>query len=303
LGASDIPSLPASQITSGQLAVAQGGTGLGTLTAHAVVLGEGTSTPGFATIGTAGQLLIDQGSGVNPAFEAMSGDATITSTGALTVGTGKVTYAKMQNTSAGSVLLGNPTGSAAAPSEITLGSGLSFSSTTLVGHTGTVTSVSWTGDGTMFTAIADTPVTTSGTLTPASLIAQAKNTLLAGPTTGSNAAPTFRALGNADMPASGAGSGTVTSVSWTGDGTIFTASADTAVTTSGSNAAPTFRALGAADLTGVPMTTAGDTIYGGMSGIPTRLGVGSAGQVLTVNSGATATQWSTPTTGTVTSVS
>src|SRR5208337_4293993 len=298
---------------------------LGTLTAHAVVLGEGTSTPGFATIGTAGQLLIDQGSGVNPAFEAMSGDATITSTGALTVGTGKVTYAKMQNTSAGSVLLGNPTGSAAAPSEITLGSGLSFSSTTLVGHTGTVTSVSWTGDGTMFTAIADTPVTTSGTLTPASLIAQAKNTLLAGPTTGSNAAPTFRALGNADMPASGAGSGTVTSVSWTGDGTIFTASADTAVTTSGtltpasliaqakntflsgpstgSNAVPTFRALGNADLTGVPMTTAGDTIYGGTAGIPTRLGVGSAGQVLTVNSGATATQWSTPTTGTVTSVS
>src|SRR5208337_4585388 len=134
-------------------------------------------------------------------------------------------YAKMQNTSAGAVLLGNPTGSAAAPSEITLGAGLSFSGTTLVGYTGTVTSVSWTGDGTIFTASADTPVTTSGTLTPASLIAQAKNTLLAGPSTGSNAAPTFRALG-------------------------------------------------AADLTGVPMTTAGDTIYGGASGIPTRLAVG-----------------------------
>ena len=35
---------------------------------------------------------------------------------------------------------------------------------------GTVTSVSWTGDGTIFTASADTPVTTSGTLTPASLM-------------------------------------------------------------------------------------------------------------------------------------
>ncbi len=42
-----------------------------------------------------------------------------------------VTYAKVQNVAASS-LLGNPTGSAAAPEEITLGSGLSFSGTTLV---------------------------------------------------------------------------------------------------------------------------------------------------------------------------
>jgi Repeat of unknown function (DUF5907) len=41
-----------------------------------------------------------------------------------------VTYAKIQNVAASS-LLGNPTGSGAAPSEITLGSGLAFSSTTL----------------------------------------------------------------------------------------------------------------------------------------------------------------------------
>jgi hypothetical protein len=41
-----------------------------------------------------------------------------------------VTYAKIQNETA-STLLGNPTGSAAAPSEITLGSGLSFSGSTL----------------------------------------------------------------------------------------------------------------------------------------------------------------------------
>jgi len=42
-----------------------------------------------------------------------------------------------------------------------------------------------------------------------------------------------------------------------------------------------------------PMTTAGDTIYGGTSGAGTRLGIGTAGQVLTVNTGATAPQWST----------
>lgn len=42
-----------------------------------------------------------------------------------------VTYAKIQQTSAGSVLIGNPTGSAANVSEITLGNGLAFSGTSL----------------------------------------------------------------------------------------------------------------------------------------------------------------------------
>jgi len=46
-----------------------------------------------------------------------------------------------------------------------------------------------------------------------------------------------------------------------------------------------------------PMTTQGDIIYGGSSGTPTRLSKGTAGQVLTMNSGATAPQWSNPTAG------
>lgn len=40
-----------------------------------------------------------------------------------------------------------------------------------------------------------------------------------------------------------------------------------------------------------PMTTAGDVIYGGASGTPTRLAIGTAGQVLKVNAGATAPEW------------
>lgn len=40
-----------------------------------------------------------------------------------------------------------------------------------------------------------------------------------------------------------------------------------------------------------PMTTAGDIIYGGTSGAPTRLAKGTAGQVLKMNSGATAPEW------------
>ena len=45
-----------------------GGTGLATLTAHAVMLGEGTSNVGFATIGTAGRVLVDQGAAADPVF-------------------------------------------------------------------------------------------------------------------------------------------------------------------------------------------------------------------------------------------
>lgn len=58
-----------------------GGTGLATLTAHAVLIGEGTGNVSFATIGTAGRLLIDQGAGADPSFNAVSGAITITSGG------------------------------------------------------------------------------------------------------------------------------------------------------------------------------------------------------------------------------
>jgi hypothetical protein len=40
-----------------------------------------------------------------------------------------------------------------------------------------------------------------------------------------------------------------------------------------------------------PMTTAGDVMYGGANGVPTRLAKGTAGQVLKINSGATAPEW------------
>lgn len=40
-----------------------------------------------------------------------------------------------------------------------------------------------------------------------------------------------------------------------------------------------------------PMTTAGDIIYGGVSGVPTRLAKGTSGQVLKMNVGETAPEW------------
>jgi hypothetical protein len=53
------------------------------------------------------------------------------------------------------------------------------------------------------------------------------------------------------------------------------------------------------DTTGMtnPMTTTGDTIYSSSGSTPARLGIGTAGQVLQVNSGATAPEWATPAAG------
>jgi hypothetical protein len=70
---------------SGQVPTVNGGTGLATLTAHAVILGEGTGNVGFATIGTAGRILIDQGAAADPSFSVVSGDAALSAAGALTV--------------------------------------------------------------------------------------------------------------------------------------------------------------------------------------------------------------------------
>lgn len=70
------------------------------------------------------------------------------------------------------------------------------------GGSGTVTSVALAdGSTTPIYSISGSPVTTTGTLTE-TLVTQAANTVFAGPTTGSAAQPTFRALVAADIPSS-----------------------------------------------------------------------------------------------------
>jgi hypothetical protein len=69
---------PVGGVTHFPISVPQGGTGDTTLTAHAVLLGEGTSSIGFATIGTAGRVLTDMGPGLDPAFLAPAAGLAVT---------------------------------------------------------------------------------------------------------------------------------------------------------------------------------------------------------------------------------
>ena len=70
------------------------------------------------------------------------------------------------------------------------------------GSSGTVTNVGMNGDGIIFNStVSGSPITSNGTLAP-QLLTHAANTVLAGPSTGSPATPTFRALSSSDLPAS-----------------------------------------------------------------------------------------------------
>jgi len=91
---------------------------------------------------------------------------------------------------------------------------------------------------------------------------------------------------------------TTTNYSWTTpDDTALVKDGASAIRTLGSSADTTVKNLN-------PETTLGDIAYrSSTANVKTRLGLGTAGQVLTVNSGATAPEWATPTSGGMTLIS
>ncbi len=161
-----------------------------------------------------------------------------------------------------------------------------------VGNSGTVTSVALTSPGVVYT-VSGSPITSSGTLALA-LVNQTSNTVFAGPTSGATAAPSFRAMVAADLPAVGT-AGTYRSVTFDAQGRETSGSnpttfagyglSDTAANlgtvlgvqtsntvfagpVSGSAATPTMRALVAADipsLTGTYLPLAGGTMTGSIT--------------------------------------
>lgn len=97
--------------------VSHGGTGRSALTLYGLLSGSGTGSVTMVNPASAGQLVISQ-SAAHPAFVTMSGDATISAAGALTIAPGAVTVSKLANL-AGLSVLGNATNAAAAPAAVT----------------------------------------------------------------------------------------------------------------------------------------------------------------------------------------
>jgi len=77
----------AGNISSGTLASARGGSGVSSPTAHSLLQAEGSSAFNLLTAATAGNIVIDQGSGSDWLSKALSGDATLAASGALTLAT------------------------------------------------------------------------------------------------------------------------------------------------------------------------------------------------------------------------
>jgi hypothetical protein len=264
----------------GTLGVSGGGTGAVTLTAHGVLIGEGTSAVTATTAGSSGQALISGGASADPAFGTL---------GVSGGGTGAVTFANtnqpvlvgttatgaFQSVTAGSSGQALISGGASTPAFGTLGvSGGGTGAVTLTNHGVLV------GQGT--SAIVATTAGSSG------------QALISG---GASADPAFGTLG-----VSGGGTGAVTLTAHgvlIGEGTsavtaTTAGSSGQALISGGASADPAFGTLGVSGGgTGLTsMTAAGRLLYSTGATALTTLAVGTAGQGLTVNSGATAPQWS-----------
>ena len=158
---------------------------------------------------------------------AFTGDVTKAAGGtAQTIATSAVTYAKIQDISAASRLLGRGAGAGAGVAqEINLGTGLSMSGTTLSSTAaGSVTSVDASG-GTTGLTFSGGPVTTTGTLTLAGTLDVANGGT--GATTATGALTSLGAYPNSNPAGYTANAGTVTNVSASGGANISVATGST----------------------------------------------------------------------------
>jgi hypothetical protein len=161
--ASRAVNLNSADVTS-TLPVANGGTGAATITAHGVVVGEGTSAVAATAAGTSGVPLLGSGASADPAFGALS------LAGGSGVVTGQLPVANIANGTAAQMLVTNS--GATAPAWVTMSSDCAITAAGAVtcagldGHTLpslTTGCLNWTGSawsisacsGTIFTAGTD----------------------------------------------------------------------------------------------------------------------------------------------------
>jgi hypothetical protein len=307
--------------------VINGGTGLATIPTNGqLLIGNGTgytlntlgygagitvtNAAGTITVANSGVLSNVAGTGIS--VSGATGNVTISNTGVLSFsgGTTGLTPAAATTgvvTLAGTLAIANGgTNGSAAPTAygVAYGTGTTYAFTA-AGTTGQVLTATTSGaptwaapatSGTVTSVglsmpaqftVTNSPVTSSGTLT-ASWNTQTANSVLAGPTTGAAAAPTFRALTTADIPAlsyvtsvalalpsimSVSGSPVTSSGTLTGALTTQAANAIFAGPSSGLGATPTFRALTTADIPALA--------YGSVTSVSVVSANGFAGTVAT----------------------
>jgi len=154
--------------------------------------------------------------------------------------------------------------------------------------TGTVTSVTFTGDGILDSSTPSTAVTTSGTVT-ATPLTQTANTVLAGPSTGSAATPTFRALVAADIPSLSGTYLPLAGGTMTGSITLTHDTAALQSTTNGGAACSGFLVYSGNQFIGCTISQAGALILQNPSGstveMPDITGHGTAGNLCVTSAG------------------
>ena len=209
---------------------------------------------------------------------------------------GTITAANLSGTNTGDVTIGTANGLSLAGQVLSLG--LASSTTTgalsstdwnTFNSKGSVSSVALADDTGLFT-ITGSPVTTTGTLTLASLNSQAANTFFAAPN-GSTGAPSFRAIVPADVP--------TLNQNTTGTAANITATSNSTLTTLSALSLPFSQVTGTVPVsqggTGDTSFVVDQLIIGGSTttGPLQQVTAGTSGQILMSN-GAAAPTWVAP---------
>lgn len=103
-----------SAAVTGTLAVSNGGLGVATMTAFALMFGNGTAAVSATGPGSAGQLIVGQTTTSAPLFKTVAGDLTMNLNGSATIAAGAVTFSKFQTMTGLSVMGVTGTATAAA---------------------------------------------------------------------------------------------------------------------------------------------------------------------------------------------